>query len=314
VEESSGVANDNPVAPSTWFEVDYLLWWLKPIRTPASAVFNNGLVDYDSQSGARVSAGAWLDADRIWGVDVSFFQLEQKTLHDMVLNPVAVGATPTAVQANNRLWGLEANVRTPICALFFADRLEFLAGVRTMQFGEGVEFATGNFALPPALLPLPAGVPAPLGTSVEQVRTTTQFYGAQVGLVSKMYCKGFTFDVVGKVALGGSCQTEHVSSVTTFGTVGNQQTNVPGGALLPVFGNGVAHRAAVAVLPEFSATGGYYFMPGMRFLVGYNVLGLENIVRAPSQVDAVIVNGGVFRPRSERFYAQGLNLGLELSF
>jgi len=284
------------------------LWFLKNAHAPVTAIFNHGVVDYNGQSGVHLNAGYWLDAEHDCSVEVGFFQLEQAQLNGSVNIPVVPGATPTFVHGLNRLWGAELNGRTPLCAIFFADHLDFLFGLRHLQFGEGLDFTTSN-------VPLPMGQPPTTGTSLENIRTLTQFFGGQVGLSTHWYCKGFSIDLTGKVAVGSNYYSERASSFTYLSVPGgNPVAGIAGGAIFPPLLNDKGHRGTFGVLPEFTATGGYQIMPGLRVLVGYTVLDLDSAVRAPAQVDPVILNGGPYRPRGERFYAQGVNLGFELSY
>jgi hypothetical protein len=300
--------------PASWAEVDYLLWWLKKVHAPVSGLFNNGVVDYSGQSGIRVSGGTWLDADHCYGLDGSIFWLEHARVGGLVNPPLRLGGTPTSVRADNHLWGGEINGRIPSVAIFFADRLEFLAGIRTVEFGEGISYFTPSFPVPAAAVGLPAGNAPALVSAAEQVRTTTQFLGGQVGLASHWYCKGFTFDCTGKFALGANLLSEHALGTTQVGGANNVQGGLPGGVILPATANGGDHRTTFATLGEVSAVGGYWFTPGFRALVGYNIFCLDQTVRAPGQVDAVVVGNGTFRPRGERFYVQGVNLGLEFAW
>lgn len=82
-----------------WFNADYLLWWVKKGPKPPLVVtgpetdpfpgaldqpntvvlYGNNRLRYDTFNGVRLEAGAWLNQDRRWGVEVSWFTLEKRS-------------------------------------------------------------------------------------------------------------------------------------------------------------------------------------------------------------------------------------------
>jgi hypothetical protein len=89
-----------PSGPRTWGSADYLLWWVRKAEVPPLVVtgspldafpgalgqpntqvlFGNHERNYDTFSGLRLNLGAWLDGDRLWGVEAGGFALERRSV------------------------------------------------------------------------------------------------------------------------------------------------------------------------------------------------------------------------------------------
>src|SRR5262249_45623929 len=121
----------------------------------------------------------WLDACQWLGFDVGFFQLSQGGKHfhlDADGNGPAVGPVFTdtasgqevlimsavpglrsailAVDADNRLWGIELNARHRLAGLPFLDHVDLLAGFRYLSFEENLDVSGESTAIPGGHLPL----------------------------------------------------------------------------------------------------------------------------------------------------------------
>ena len=109
-----------------------------------------------------------------------------------------------------------------------------------------------------------------------------------------------------------------IGRATTVGGIFAQPTNI-----------GHFTKDQFGILPELTLTMGYQLTDHARATIGYNLLYLSNVLRAGDQIDQVdgrqvrslssfTPNSGAGQPTptyySDRFYAQGLNLGLEFSY
>jgi hypothetical protein len=239
------------------------------------------------------------------------------------------GLTPRAAvlaaHADNRLWGAEANVSYQAGAIFCADRLDWLVGFRHLQFGEGLEF---NGVSTP-------GVGAPPGTSVirynDTITALSQFYGPQIGLRSHHeICGIFTFDAIGKLAVGGVVETVNINGHTTFDTPGRPQRVFNSGILAEPTNSGRSQRGRICFVPELIFNAGVRLAPWARLSVAYDFLYVDQLIRAGDQINPVDdrqvrssagfdPNARVVDPRGTsfhdtRFWAQGINLSLEFTY
>jgi hypothetical protein len=150
---------------------------------PSSAItplFGGGAsgVNYDAQSGVRLDSGMWLGEARQFGLSIGFFQLETGRQHfradsqgQQALGPVLfydaayteeavlMDGVPglregtVTVDANQHLWGAEANAAYALSAGGFLDRFELSAGFRYLQFSEGLQIRGTSQAIPGGALP-----------------------------------------------------------------------------------------------------------------------------------------------------------------
>jgi hypothetical protein len=141
-----------PVASRFWIEADYLLWSVKGDKLPAlvstgnlgapgtAVLFGDSAVNGRWRSGGQIKAGYWLDPQRSWGIEGSFFGLQDVSTgfnaasngNAVLARPffnVLTGAQDTAVIASpgvgsgqivisetSRLWGAGFAFRKEICA------------------------------------------------------------------------------------------------------------------------------------------------------------------------------------------------------
>ena len=305
----------------------------------------------NAQSGLRLGVGYWLDSSREWAFVGNWFQLAPATrkIQDQsdgstVIGPVfddpvsgrktillfsIPGQRAAQLDAVNRdaMWGAEANLRRQVPAIFFADRLDLLVGIRYLQFSDGLDLH-GVSIVPP-------DVNAPRLQTIsytDQFGVHNQFYGGQIGLASHSDIGPLTLDVTGKVALGGIHEMAHiVGSTTIFDATPPPTTTVTGGGVLTEPTNlGRFHHGDFAVIPEITANLGWRITPWLEATVGYNFLYINNLYRAGSQIETVdgrqVFSSAAFVPNSQAvnpqppgeshsvFWVQGLNAGLSFSF
>ncbi len=359
-----------------WFQAEYLLWWIRSgglpsvVGTaPASQVATGSIssasieplfggsddsLDYHEQSGLRLSTGFWLDNTQCWGVDGSFFQLEQKNIGstfassgDPVIGPVffdpktnttnlipvslpnfmtgPLAGQPrmggVAVGADNHLWSADINVRKQIGAVFFADHLDFLMGFRHLQFSEGVDVVTDSTSA--------AGSFAPTTLHIEDhLGVLNQFYGPQIGLASHTQKGRWSFDAIGKLALGDMHEVSNINGSTLLTT---PTTTIASntGVLAEPTNIGRPTRDRFAVVPELTLNVGYQVIENVRVTLGYNFLYLNTVARAGDLVDGVNITQvrslssfnattpathPEFQQPDSRFWAQGVNVGIEVRY
>src|SRR5262249_15474021 len=147
-----------------------------------------------------------------------------------------------------------------------------------------------------------------------------------IGLRAKCTRGPWDLELVGKVALGVTHEVVDISGATLVTPAGGVTSAVSGGLLAQPTNIGRFSRGNFAVIPEAGINVGYQLTPRVRLLAGYTFLFWSNVVRPGDQVDRVVnatqLTGGLLtgpaRPgvlfRTSDFWAQGLNLGIELRF
>ena len=303
---------------------------------------NHDSIDYRGQSGVRFGVGGWFDAEQDAGWDVDYFQLEQGSLHanaqsnpsglpiigptffDPVTNKEnlvlfsdpGLRAAALNLSSDARFSGVEANFRSRLPAVF-ADHLEFLAGFRYAQFDEDLHINGSSIATDPN------------GLSVsyqDSFSVRNRFYGPQVGLTSDFTYNRLFLNLKGKFAVGEMNETARIGGSTSL--MGAAPPLSPGGILTQPTNSGSHGRTVFSILPEVTVNTGVQVNDHLRAFVGYNLIYLDRLQRAGSLIDGVDAtqvrtlnlqpNMNATRPAFEfqdgRFWAYGLNAGLEFSY
>jgi hypothetical protein len=344
--------HDDGHQPCAWASADYLLWWVKKGPLPTDLVLtgdpttNNpgalnaggrvlpgspSSVDYGALSGARVTAGGWLDSDGRLGIEGSGFLLPQqsrtfKAVSDQSGNPVlgfryldtpGNPATPlaedvfqasvppgnmfgvgpfagsVAVVSSLRLWGTEVNA---VAGLVNSGnlRLQALAGFRYLDLEENLTLLLQSNAIDGGAVNfLGTSFPAPAGiVTNDNFRTRNQFYGGQLGLRGEFGLGKFVVSTTGKVALGSNHEVVEVLGSSTLLLPGVPPLSVPVGQFAGPSNIGRRTHDEFAVVPEVEVKLGYQVTSWLRATVGYDFLYLSRVVRPGSQVD-LFVNDSV---------------------
>lgn len=329
---NAGLANTNPLPAGA----------IDPLFGGAA---NN--LDYRDQSGVRLTGGFWLDAGQQLGVDANYWQLERGSLGftgrsngDPLLGPVffdpvtnretlVLLASPNrsvgtvTASARDRMWGFETNVRMRTISIFSMST-HLLAGVRHLQFDEGIDTLSTGSILPT--------VPILGGTRVvawDSIGVHNRFYAGQVGIVGDFrHCRWFA-NVSGKLAMGVMHERVNIQGGTAITSPTGVVTNYQGGVLAQRTNIGRNDSHKWAIMPEFTLNTGYQFTDNLRAFVGYNFFVLTNVARAGDQIDGVDARGVQFlssfdaasnpsRPyqrfQTTSMWVQGLSLGMELRY
>jgi hypothetical protein len=301
----------------------------------------------DLHSGVRFTLGFWLPCYSDIGFEATCFGLASRggrfsaqsegdpilarpfvdantgqEIAELVAFPGALKGSVT-VDHSTRLWGVEANVRHKLfcgpCCHF-----DLLYGYRHAELDDTFNITENLVFLP--------------GTENEQsivVRdsfsTRNSFNGGQIGLEweQRLWRRWF-LNLHGKVALGDVHQVINIAGTTTTAFTNGSSpptfSNVGVAALPSNIGRHTQDR--FAVMPEFGLKFGIDICDHLRAWVGYDILWISDVVRAGEQIDRTInpnllptatgPRTGPQRPlvpfRQQTFWAQGLNLGLELRY
>jgi hypothetical protein len=165
----------------------------------------------------------------------------------------------------------------------------------------------------------------------DDFRTVNRFDGGQVGLEAGGQWDRLTLDCRGQVALGSMHQVADVNGAALRLKPDGALILLPPGGLYALRSNSGRHQQdELAWLPEARLTVGWQLTCHCQVSAGYSFLWVSRVARAGEQIDPVVNvtefpirsgNGplvGPARPafgfNQTDFWAQGLNVGLELRY
>jgi hypothetical protein len=295
----------------------------------------------DRFNGARINLGYWLGDDHALGFEASGFFLERDSTYfkagsngsvvlarpfvnaldgseasEVIAGPSAFGPRNGQLVGYSRveLFGEEANAVIPVLA-GGAGRLELLAGVHFLQMRDRVDpTATGH----------PLADPATLLGLTDQFRVEDHFYGGQVGLRGAWGHGRWRLCLTGEVAPGATEATVRAFGDRTFQTPLAKQVTPYGLAVQPSNAGRFSHTE-FDVVTQVGLNAGFRLTQRVSVFAGYTFLYWAHALRASDQIDlsvnptlATAAPQGPARPaipfRSDSFWAQGLNAGVELSW
>lgn len=298
----------------------------------------------DWHSGARFAIGYWFDECKSLGVEASYFFLGKKSKHSSVTSdengsprlrvpyfnviteePASIAlATPgvfrgsAALKVSNKMQGAELNVvKAMPCSAF-----TLLAGFRYWNFEDNLTFSANS-----PFIPTPT-----IYNFQDKFNTENNFYGGQIGASYRQTFSCFFFDVRGKLALGAMCQKSNINGeFHTNEFTGSEETFEGGFFALPT---NIGHhkKTTFAVIPEVNLNLGYNITDNFCIYVGYSALYASRVLRSAKQMSSSLnptQSANIeFTPtpelvgeaspksklRSTGLWAQGLNVGLDLTF
>jgi hypothetical protein len=197
---------------------------------------------------------------------------------------------------------------------------EFDANQTTRVLQNGVAFFNDQPIIAPGLLNIMDGV-----------QTRNNFYGGQVGMRLGFQWWLFTFNATGKIAGGDMRQEVGITGTTRLDLPGKSSVSLPGGFYALRSNIGDYNRDRFAFVPEGTFSVAISLTSQINVWAGYTVLYVSSVVRPGDQINLSINRTelptslsytpstlGTPRPRFDfsgtDFWAQGLNVGLELKF
>ncbi|NIL97932.1 MAG: BBP7 family outer membrane beta-barrel protein [Planctomycetales bacterium] len=198
------------------------------------------------------------------------------------------------------------------------SRLDFLFGYRYLQLVDRVkireELATDD--------------PIPVGFEIrDRFRTENTFYGLDLGVLWESQWDCWSWEILGKIALGSTRKKVRVKGNTVRSASGVEVSD-RGGLLATETNIGRKADNDFAVVPELGVTVGYDLTRTWRATLGYSLIYWSQVARAGDQID-LDVNpdylppvqapiAGAARPRrmlnETDYWIQGFNLGLDARF
>lgn len=204
----------------------------------------------------------------------------------------------------------------------FYNRVDLIAGYRYYVLGDSLsihETLTTPDTNPPRYLP-----PSTFFSITDSFRTRNEFNGSEIGLATELHRGRWGMNILAKMALGNTHQTAHIEGFTQ-----QDQTEFANGIYATrsnMLGSPYT-RDQFTVIPQLTVEMSYQLTRRLRCYTGYNIIYWSSVWRSGDQVDLFIDprNWGqipdpnslplpTFPGRNSSFWAQGLNVGLELRF
>jgi hypothetical protein len=248
-----------------------------------------------------------------------------------VTGPGAFSSTATATIASlTRLWGFEANGLYHAWGTTYAS-LGLLAGFRYVDLQEQLTFDTTSVGTVPGLMQ-PIVV-----NSFDYFDARNQFFGGQVGAKFEARYWPFFTNVVAKVAVGDNHESMTINGNTFQSGFPDPMTGlpmpsgtIPQGTFAQQTNSGRHSHDQFAVIPELTTQLGVEPWHWVRIYAGYDFLYFSNVLRPGNLIDRNInrnllsvpplpgplVGPAVPAPvsRSTGFWAQGVNIGVEVRY
>jgi hypothetical protein len=318
------------------------------LGSPGTRPLVDNLNTDNSRQGGRFSLGYNFETVPCLGVEANYFFLSDRQLNEgfsssgdpvlgrpfinaatglpdaTLISSPGIAAGTVTVGARTSLSGAEANLTASlVCSDTF--HLAALGGFRFLRLEDEVNISEQ--------FQVAASVPGFGGNTVDlqdQFRTVNRFYGGQVGLETGVQHGLLTIDFRGKVGLGQMQQVAFVNGATNVLAPDGSMTRFQGGLLALGSNIGRHQRDELAFIPEVGINVGLQLTRHVKVSAGYSFLWISTVARAGEQIDPVVNvtqfpilagNGPLvgparpaFRFDGTDFWAQGLNLCLELRF
>ncbi len=354
-----------------WADADYLYWKLKDspkviplvvegpevadgspvLGQPGTKIVLGGKKIHNPwRSGGRFALGYWFDGQERIGIEGNYFFLPRRTKKQSVssngtpfltipyfnvntgqessssiASSLGEYAGTASLKNSNTMQGAELNLLTMVirsCSLHFG----LLAGFEYWNFIEHLSFDTNSPYVPPHTLDV--------YKTKEKFHVKNNFYGGQIGAMLDYVYKRFFFNLKGKIALGGMCQTSSIQGhlyTNDFDGFNAVQTFQGGYFALP--SNIGSHKQTrFSVIPQAMINLGCQVVDSFRLQVGYTFLYATNVLWASKQLnrnlnptqsalleftpDPVLTGKPLptGSPKTESLWVQGMNIGFELRF
>jgi hypothetical protein len=310
-----------------------------------------GSFDNSQQTGGRIAAVVWFDECHTSGIDGSFLGMEQRTrifdatgwgaANERILarpyfnantnlpdaDPVAVPSVQsgTFVLAMPRqLYGGDVNFRFAWDVQWLTTiHLSYLVGGRFLSLTEKILIDDTTTALPGDGV---AGVNFQLNDSFV---ARNRFAGGQVGILGDMSVGPLTLSMGAKVAIGQTDEILRIQGSTVLYDQATGETFIDAtrGLLAQPTNVGRYRKNELGVIPEATFSLAWDLNGYVKLSAGYTFLFWSRVLRPGDQIDPVLnvqplgtteLIGTAVRPlasmRSTGFWAQGVSIGLEVSY
>ncbi|OHB76791.1 MAG: hypothetical protein A2W31_12660 [Planctomycetes bacterium RBG_16_64_10] len=312
-------------------------------------LFGDEYVNTGSRSGQRLVAGVWLDSCARVGLAFDYFDLAAESTRFSASgdgSPILARpfynvqtAAPSAqlmsfpglisgsVQAHSRdyfqstgAW-LRCNLAdSQWCPCDVRGyRVDLIAGYRYYRLSDALSIDEDLTATDPIFT----------GTTYDLrdwFQAENEFNGAELGCKTEWYRGRWSLGVLAKMAVGNNRQVVTIDGRTVTTLPGLLPVTEPGALLTAETNIGRYTRDQFTVIPQLGFELGFRLCDHARLLAGYDLIYWPHVLRAADQIDLAVdprnippaQPGGTIFPAarlcSNDFWAQGLNLGLEVCY
>jgi len=317
-----------------WFGAEYLIWRIKhadipPLVTtgslsslgvlnqPGTEILFGGFgFDHGGFSGARVTAGLWLDCEKCTGIEASVFYLAERSNDFLFDSAIRQLLARPFISLNNmqetselvtfpnltkgevrvsvptRLWGPEVNCMHKLCC-GCCYQLDCLLGLRYLQLDEAIDITESIHVNPDAsqFPPFFSQFARFAGTSIfvnDRFATHNQFYGGQFGADLGAAHGRWQLQLRGKLALGFTHEVIDINGGQLIVFPDGTRQGFRGGLLALPTNIGHFTQDRFAVIPEVDINAGYRVSNCLCIYMGYTFLYWSRVVRPGDQIDRVI--------------------------
>jgi hypothetical protein len=321
------------------------------LGAPNTVILYGGThVNDEVRSGVRLTLGGWLNDCHTLGVEGDFFMLGSEGAGfvgssngspilarpifntttgrpdaELISFPGLLAGTVSAHSGSTGLLGADALLRCNLCC-GCNYQLDVVGGFRYLRLSDHLGVDENLFATSPAN---PNFVPP--GTSIilsDRFDSRNEFYGFNFGLKGSVRLGSWVLQGLAQMALGDNREVVNISGATTVTVPGFAPVTSVGGLLALPSNIGRFSKDKVEVIPEFGARVGYQVTSHLQVFAGYTLLYWGDVVREGNEVDLTVnptlLPGSTTPPTGARrpmplltntnFWAQGIDLGLELRF
>jgi hypothetical protein len=287
-------------------------------QNSTEVLYNTNNIAYNALSGFRGFIGAFVDEDRRMGFEMGalffaqssagFFEASNLNGTPLLARPyinTATGQQDSVIVANPgssdgsilsrttiNFWGLEANGVFNYYRSFPGDiwgmDLNALVGFRFLDFTETMNITSVSNATNQGgnvnLSNNQTFVGNFTTTIVDQWRTISQFYGANLGLTGNFRYDRWTVNTSFKLGLGDMHEIFEVTGNTIQSTAVGNLINT-GGILTNANNIGKYSHDSFAAVPEFTLKIGYRVTRYMTASIGYDLLYISQVARPGNMVN-----------------------------
>lgn len=357
------IAQASFALPRVWGSVEYLHWWTQnsslalPLVTqnnsPSSfAIINqpgtqiifganssNNDFEIHNLNGGRIVLGGWLDNSDRYGLEGTAFTFAQQkstfTASSVPINSSAINVpffSPNTGGENVLVAGLPNTVTDydffrpasyELNGLFNLNNCGLVPFILSAGFRYNAIYE--KIALNDAVINI-ATLPSRSVLNVEDsFSAQNKFYGAQVGVRTKVIYGDFLFAANAEIAFGTNRQTLTIAGQTN---VNNQFIIQSTGLFAEPSNIGTFHRNQFAIAPTLQIKIGYNESPCVHPFIGYDFIYLTNILKPGEIIDRNvnttqnILLGGtgvlndavapVAKWHNSNIWLQGISLGVEI--
>jgi hypothetical protein len=311
-----------------------------------TVLFGGGPAETNIREGFRAAAGYWFGADRALGVEAGYMMLGSQTssfsassANFPILGRPYVDATSftnqavlvafpglsTGSVAVDSTSGHFYSGNLDLAAKLVSDgpfRLVALAGYRFFRHDETLNI---DQTINPTTPAVPAGTRI---VTQDHFGTHNIFNGLDVGLRPWYTWQALTLEGILRLGIGNLHHTVEIAGLQTTSTPGFTPVVTPGGVYALSTNSGRHGSNDWVVFPEVGGTIGWRITPNVQLRVGYTLLWLNGITRAPDQVNQIVnplrfpgLTPPLGSPAQPAFYLtrtdlwiQNVNVGLAVTY